>query len=476
MSLRKIHFAILLVFALSFVNRTSAQGNFTMYSMTKMAQSHYENPAFFANGKVYVGLVLGHNSFGISHSGFRLNKVLTERKSDDSLELNQPALLKSLWKRNYLSTDIRNEILGVGINIKKNYFSFAITNRISANFIYPKDLFVLALEGNGRSLLGKRASLDGLGFNADAYMEYALGYNREINSKLRVGGRLKLLSGYANFKTQKSKLGITTDEENFTLTVDGQYKFAATGLNSFLDSNSTETFNTKTIYNMKNFGLALDLGATYKLTDKIELTASLLDFGFIRWKEQTAQYQTDNLDFRFEGVDLKAYLNDSSQYLDRLKDTLLSKVNNDIVYNDAYTTMLSARFYIGAKYHVTDWFTAGITSYNQIVSNRLRTSLILSGTIQLKNWLGFTLNYSTYARSIGNLGIGLSLRGGPIQFYAMTDNLLSINYWGTKNIHVSCGLNLLIGKLDKNKQTKSSFGDGSSKQMKESKKKKEKNN
>lgn len=455
------------------LNNLQAQGNFTMYSMTKMAQSHYENPAFSANGKVYIGIVLGHNSFGISHSGFRLNKVLTQRKYDDSLELNQTALLKSLWKRNYLGADIRNEMLGVGFHVKKNYFSLSITNRITANFIYPKDLFVLALEGNGRSLLGNRANLDGLGFNLDGYVEYALGYNRAINDKLHVGGRLKLLSGYANFTTKKSKLGITTNEENFALTTDGQFKFASSGFRSFFDSTYTEGFSYKTPYNFKNFGIALDLGATYKIMDKLEVSASLLDFGFIRWKEQTASYQTDNLDFTFEGVDVKAYLNDSSDYLDKLKDTLLSKVNNDITY-DRYSSMLSTRFYLGARYNVTDWFSVGATSYNQIVGKRLRTSLILSGTIQLKNWLGFTLNYSTYARSIGNLGFGLSLRGGPIQFYVMTDNLLSLNYKSTKNIHVSCGLNLLIGKLDAKKETKSSFGGGNNTRMKEPKNKREK--
>jgi hypothetical protein len=455
------------------IGKAYGQGNFTMYSMTKMAQAHYENPAYFANGKVYFGLVLGHNSFGVSNSGFRLNKVITQRKYDDSLELNQQALLKSLWKRNYLGTDIRNEIFGLGINIKKNYFSLSITNRITSNFIYPKDLFVLALEGNGKSLLGKRTNLDGLGFNLDGYVEYALGYNREINEKLRVGGRLKFLSGYANFTTKQSKLGLTTDSENFTLTTDGRFKFASSGFSSLFDSTSTEKFNFKTPYNFKNFGLAIDLGATYNITDKIEVSASLLDLGFIRWKNQTASYETNNLDFRFEGVDVKAFLNDSSDYLNKLKDTLLSKINNDITYG-AYSSMLSARFYIGGKYKVNDWFTAGVTSYNQIVGKRLRTSLILSGTIQLKNWLGFTLNYSTYARSAGNLGFGLSLRGGPIQFYVMTDNLLSLNYWSTKNVHASFGLNLLIGKLDKNKATKSSFDEGTKKRMKEPRQKKEK--
>ena len=450
-----------------------SQQNFTMYSMTKMGQAHYENPAYHANGNVYIGIGLGSHSFGVNHSGFRLNKVIVPRGYDDSLTIDQEALKKSLWKRNYIMADIRNELFGLGITVKKNYFSLSVTNRIMSTIIYPKDLIVLALEGNGRSLLGERANLDGLGAQIDGYVEYALGYNREINDKLRVGGRLKFLSGYANLSTKKSKLGLTTDEETFDLTLDGKFKFASSGFSSALslDSSNDEGFDYKNAFNFKNFGMAVDLGATYKITDKIEVSASLLDLGFVRWKTQIASYETDNLDFRFEGVDLNAFLQDSTDYIDRLADSLLSKVDKDFTH-DPYSSALSARFYLGAKYHVTDWFSAGITSYNQIVNNRLRSALILSGTIQLKNWIGFTANYSTYGRSWGNIGLGLTLRGGPIQFYVMTDNILGVNYYGTKNIHASFGINLLIGKPDKDKVTQDSFGIKKSVQKKEKKTKK----
>ncbi|OJX37281.1 MAG: hypothetical protein BGO87_01160 [Flavobacteriia bacterium 40-80] len=446
--MKKLLYIIVLFFCCA--ASSIAQQNYTMYAMTKMAQSHYENPSNYANGKIYIGIGLSHHSIGVNHSGFTLNRVFVPRSQDDTLVLDQDRLKKSLWGRNYIMTDVRNELLGIGFHVKKNYFSLSISNRIMGNIVYPKDLIILGLEGNGRSLLGERINLNGLGAHIDAYLEVALGYNRKINEKLRVGGRLKFLSGYGNFSTKKSKLGITTDKEDFDLTVDGKFKFASSGFRDFFDTTNSGggyTFDPSMIYKFKNFGMALDLGATYNLTDKIELNASLLDFGFIRWKNETASYETDNLDFRFEGVNLKEYLNDSTEYLDRLQDSLLSKIDKDITYNP-YTSTLSSRFYIGARYKVTDWFTVGVTSYNQIVGNRLRMAGIISGTIQLKNWLGFTANYSTYGRSWGNIGLGLSLRGGPIQFYVMTDNILAINYTGVKNAHVTFGLNLLIGKLD----------------------------
>ena len=57
-----------------------------------------------------------------------------------------------------------------------------------------------------------------------------------------------------------------------------------------------------------------------------------------------------------------------------------------------------------------------------------------------------------YAKSYSNLGFGLSLRGGPLQFYVLTDNILApFNLGGTRTASVSLGLNLVFGKgSDKN--------------------------
>lgn len=458
-----------------------AQSNITMYSMNKLAQSHYENPAYFANGKFYFGLGLGNHSIGVNHSGFIIDRVFTKRAADDSLELNQSILLKSLNKVNHLNLDMRNELLGIGFNIKKNYFSLSIFNRLMVDFAYPKDLLVLAVEGNGKSLMGTRASLDGLGINLNGYIEYALGYNREITQKLRIGTRLKILSGYANFTTKKSKLGITTDQETFDWTIDGQFKFSASGLAGVFDTSSKKlnmgNFDpmsaVQSLYSFKNFGFGIDLGATYEINKKFEVSASVLDLGMIHWKESTVNYQTDNLDFRFEGVDLNQYLNDSTEYFTRLTDTLLAKVDNDI-QPGAYTSGLNTRFYLGAKYNVNQWLSIGVTSFNQIIGRKFRSAFILSGTFQLRNWLGLTANYNIYGGSWANIGLGLSLRGGPIQFFVMTDNILAINYLGVKNIHASFGINLLIGKMNKYTATKSKMDRTMSVDTRSTRKKKKK--
>ena len=64
--------------------------------------------------------------------------------------------------------------------------------------------------------------MDGLGLNFNSYMEYSAGYSQKIGKRLTIGSRVKTLSGIANVKTRKSVLGLTTNEDTYALTLDGE--------------------------------------------------------------------------------------------------------------------------------------------------------------------------------------------------------------------------------------------------------------
>lgn len=437
----------------------SAQKNYTMYSLNQTAQSHYLNPAFSPRANVFVSLPLGMQSFGVSHSGFTLNHLLQTRSQDDSLVFNPGNAIDKMGKMNYMTVESYNEIIGFGFRVKENYFSFSMANRLQANFIYSSDLFRFAFEGNGQSFLGERASLDGIGVNLMSYVEYAVGFNRRINKKLAVGGRVKLLSGIANADMKKSKLGIHTDATTFDLTIDGSAALYTSGIKPFYDTTYTGNYNpAKNAFSFKNSGFALDLGATYELTEKISLSASVLDLGTIKWKTDNANFISNDVNYRFEGVDLNEYLKDSTTtFLDQLADTL-EHVFSQEENSDSYRTGLYTRFYLGATYKLTDKFFVGATLYNEFIKSRYRPGLILSGNVKLNNWFAATINYSAYARSFANLGLGFTIKGGPIQFYVVSDNVMGFLFpQASRNFHISTGLNLLIGNPDKNKESSAKY-------------------
>lgn len=444
---------IVYYFAILFVSLpVLSQRNFSLYQLNTTAQSHYFNPAFKPSANVYVSLPLGMQSFGFSHGGFTFNDLLSSRSQDDSLEFTPSVAIDKMGKLNYVSMDLHNELFGFGLRVKKNYFSFGLVHRSQINFMYTQDMFRFVFEGNGKSFIGERASLDGLGFNMHTYLEYGFGYNRQISDKLTVGGRLKLLSGVANIQTKKTELGITTDAEDFDITIDGAAQINTSNINPFVDSTQSSDFNPiPYAFNFQNSGLAVDLGATYKLNDKISFSGSIMDLGSIKWKTNNRNFVTDDFNFTFRGVDLNEFLKDSSDVFQELGDSIQDAFNQT-ENTDQYRTSLYTRVYLGGSYQLTKQFSASALWYNEFILGKYKTGLTLAANAKLGEWLTATVNYSVYNRSFANLGAGFSLRGGPIQFYCMTDNLLGVmRPQGSKNWHVTFGMGLLFGKPDKEK-------------------------
>jgi hypothetical protein len=423
-----------------------AQRNFGLYSgMQNLPQSHYYNPSWNAKNKIYFSIGMGMHSIGASNSGFALKDVLANRPQDDSLEIDVAGALSKMGKINFFGGTMQNELLGFGIKIKENYFSFGIVNRFDFHFAYPKDFIQLLFEGNGSSFLGQRANMDGLGLNVNSYLEYGIGVNRQLNPKLKVGARVKLLSGIANVKTKKSALGLTTDATTFDLTLDGELDLRTSGIH---DSNST--FDQKGAYNFKNRGLAFDFGFTYQATDKLTLTGSLLDLGSIKWTQNIQNFERKNFSHTFRGADINQAISDSNYFetlQDSLKDIFLVDGNNT-----SYRTALPLRIILGGSYDINELFGVGAVWFSDFTNRKYRPTIMLTGTMHVKNWLFVNLNYTITARSSKNIGIGVGLKGLGMSYFITTDNVLGfISPGGAKNFHISTGLGFCIGRTDNEK-------------------------
>lgn len=97
--------------------------------------------------------------------------------------------------------------------------------------------------------------------------------------------------------------------------------------------------------------MAIDLGATYKLNDEWTFSASLLDLGFISWKNTTKG--TMSKDFTFDGfseISVKDDGTNSENKLDNQVDQLvddladLAKFDKAGEANEAYHCPCSYRF------------------------------------------------------------------------------------------------------------------------------------
>jgi len=77
---------------------------------------------------------------------------------------------------------------------------------------------------------------------------------------------------------------------------------------------------------------------------------------------------------------------------------------------------------------------------------KIHESFTISANLSPAKWFSASLSYSMMNRSYNNVGLGIAIKGGPIQFYIVTDNINTlIMPKSAKSFNLIFGLNLAIG-------------------------------
>lgn len=422
----KYLFKTTILFVLIFlVSNLSAQQNLTLYNMHSIPQSMSENPSVIPYTRVNIGFpVFSSTQFNYGNTGFKLNYLITKTKTD-STNIDFNNVLNHLHKNNYILTSFQTDLFSFGFKNKQNYFSLNMAQKMNFNIRYPKAMFNLFVKGNGDpELLGKTQTID-FGLEASNYTEYALGYVREVKEdKLSVGGKFKFLKGQENFTTKKSDLQLLTDVNTFDLTFKSNILINTSGVTDLKDIDPLAL-----LLKSKNTGLGFDLGANYKYSKKISLNASLIDLGYINWKENTKTIKSKNPDgsFTFEGLDLTEFVYGSPSVDSMVKnigDTLLSRFALDTAQSEKYRTSLPTKVYIGGNYFFSERNFASALLYSQFYDKKFHPGMAVAYNAAYKNWLYGSLSCAYYNRSL-NLGLGTSAKAGPFNFYVVSDNAIT---------------------------------------------------
>lgn len=424
----------------------SAQQDISLYSLNNVFQQLYVNPAYLPKSKVHVGLpVISSVYVNASNTGFAFGRFIGPNK--EKVDINK--LIDGLGKKNVFSTDLNTDLFSLGIRARDMYFSLSVSEKVSTNFTYPKDFITLIFRGNaGPDLLGKRANMDGLAYNLNVYHEIALGASVPVGSKMRLGARVKYLMGLVNITTDRSKLGLTTNADNFQLTLDGDLALKTSGM-GILKSEGDDV--AKLLQNRvtkpgANSGFALDLAGEYYLNEKISLQASMLNFGYIKWGDDVKNYENSNINYTFDGIELEELDQDQfskklTAQLDSLKDRLKFTENNS-----SYSARLNAQLIGGANMAINDFNSVGVLARTEMISKIPRPSFTFYYQFKVNHWLGATVNYSYLNKSLINLGGGICAKGGPFQFYLTSDNFLApLALTTAKGVQLRFGINLAFG-------------------------------
>lgn len=378
--------------------------------------------------------------------------------------LDNDELFHKLKNKNQVNFDLTSDIISFGFYAGKGFWTVNIGTKIMVSTSIPKSLFDFARNSdkleqlideftNRPDLSRLPAALESLkeGYkvkdlrlNIDAFAEVGVGYSRPVNDRLTLGGRMKFLVGIANLDAHINEMSIKPDIPNrsWDVTTRGKMDVSMKGLE--LTSDANEGYINDMDFDspgVGGFGAGIDLGATYKVLNRLTVSAAVIDLGFINWSKSSTTTTSVNQSHSYqpgeEGTDIFDY------------DLLQFETNKE---SKGRTTSMRPSLNIGAEYTFLDnKLGVGLLSSTRFQKPEAFSELTVSANYHPRNWFSATLNYSFLHSDFKTLGIGLKL--GPVFLasdYIPTGDLKSI-----RRANAYLGISVPIGKRkgDIEKQT-----------------------
>lgn len=443
---------------ISIFSAVHGQGEFSLYNLNKsVPQAHQLNPAFRPDAKIVIGLpVISSSHVSVDMDQLSFNQVFTE-SVEQSLTLNAENVSNALRDKNNFSIQSDLQLFFLGLNLGNNFFSLAVNDRVSSWLVYNKDIVDLALFGNGdERTFGRNLSLDQMLLRQNLYHEIALGFATDIGDKLSIGARIKFLSGVLNAQTEQVSGYLRTDADSIHIT-NSNIVFKNSGYNYFTEDLDILSMYRNTLpFVGGNNGFGLDIGIQYHITDRINLSASVTDVGYINWKENTQSFSFDDVTYSFKGFDVVDLINNDGANNDFFQNELDSLGNLYTLQeneNIAYKSSLVSNFYTGFDYKITGMHHVGAQVYGKIAEGNVTPEFGVYYNLQFRDVVNAVVNASFRNGQVHAVGAGVSFDLGPIQIYGTSESITSlINPQAANLVDARVGINLIIGKKKKTKE------------------------
>ena len=422
---------------------TSAQELRTSYFMETSNYRHQMNPAlldspyfgmFFSNINVGMTGNIGAKQFIFDTNG--LPGYTGNYRYTTFMDPNVDAktFLNKLHDKNRFDLYLNYNLFSVGFKAWGGVNLLELNLRSNTNLTLPKGLFEFAKTAGEK----EHYEFGGLGMRTQNYMELALGHSRDINKQWRVGGKLKFLIGaaYADFTADNVTLDMT--EDAWRIQSNAQVKASLLKSDVIHEDPSKNSADGRPRvkeldnfgFSLPGFGMALDLGVTYKPIDNLTLSAAITDLGFISWKN--THHASSQGDYTFDGFN-NIYIGSDKDQTEDIDDQF-DQIGDDLeemfsVYDDGTKTAtqaLAATLNVGAEYK--------LPAYDKLKFGFLYTSRIhgkyswhqgmLNVGVRPVKWFECNVNGAVTSTGVTAGGM-LSLKAPHFNFYIAADRFFS---------------------------------------------------
>lgn len=421
-----------------------AQNKQVLYNFTSVPQSLLVNPGADVSYKYYFGIpLLSGISVNIGSSSFSAYDLFANNGVDFNTKLRNAVNKAS--KNDIISVNEQIELFSGGFKLggleNKGYLSFGVYQEADFFMYVPKDLALLALDGN-QKYIGKSFDLSQLSVRAEVLSVFHVGYHKKINDKLILGGRAKLYSSGLNATSTKNSGYIYTGMSNTTMydqIISSNLELKSSGIAEYLEDDYNGSIASDIAHKTflgGNYGIGFDAGITYYPKKNIQLTASLIDVGFIRHSKEVENLTYKGY-YQYEGVNPNFTNPDKPE---NVFDEFEAAIPRDTLYNK-YTTWRPVKFNSSIQYSFgkdrldeecncksnreTEYLNG--VGVQLFVMSTPRTPLVALTAFYRRTLfqnLQVKATYTVDSYTSKNIGFGLSTTLGKFNLYAMIDNIL----------------------------------------------------
>ncbi|WP_373517263.1 DUF5723 family protein [Pricia sp.] len=445
-----------------------------LYDFTEIPQAGMINPGMETDFQWYSGVpALSGLMLQAGSSGISVNDIF----ANDGININDKFRDRAVFgmkPTDELSGTFQIEFLNFGFRGQNPdvFYSAGMYLEGDAIGYWFKDYAILAFEGNA-DRLNQRFDVGHLKTRGELVNIFHFGINKRVDRDLTVGGRAKIYSSIFDFNSTKNKgYFVTTEGENniFASTLNADMELRTSGLQALYDAREDDNIAGTAIKRALfggNLGVGADLGFTYHLNDQTVLTGSLLDLGFIYHTNATKNYTLKG-SATVEGVVItpEETINPDTDFWEDLVDDIESFVPYE-ENTQSYIAFRPTKLYASLRYNFGEQIArrgnceCGINAtsnsfrskYTNSVGGQLyminrprgpQAALTAFYQRRLGNILAVKGTYTVDKFSFTNIGLGLNFQLGPVNLYALADNLLAYrNLADSRYTSFQLGLNII---------------------------------
>ena len=402
-------------------------------------QNNYQNPALIPREYLFIGIPVISGIHAHINTKTSYRETFTKEGNTTLIDINK--ILENLQRHNMVSAHVGINLFHVGFKVKnKSLISFSGRERLEVDLLYPRQLVDYLWNGN-QQFINESVKVSNAGIKGMHFREFGIGYATPVNEKIDFGARAKFLVGFADVSLPGNfSAKLESDNEIFQLENTEVKNFAlrTAGLNIYMGEQGN--LGSHLLMN-SNTGFGLDLGLTYYISPANTITASLLDVGFINWKEDAeSDVISNDISFNYDGVPL----DELGTIRPTIQDSLVDRFDTTKDF-DPYRGWLPLKGYTSWIYHLrrsTDIYFSGGA---RLVQRRMKMLYGVGITQKFGPVFTGNITASKLPQQFVNLGASFVLKGGPFQMYMAVDQIVNFSVPNAKAFDFRLGINLAIG-------------------------------